>query len=1278
MLDEDQLTLIYQPEFGFSIRGIAQDSSGKFWVAGYKKLIKWDAANSTIEDRSSELESVEFITGLAIAPDDTIWISSSSHGIVAMREVDDRAFSRKTQWLRLPSKDRNIWGIYSNENAIWLGGFDVFYRHDKRTGFMLQLSMEGIDQPGFMYTPYPLGDNRLLAGTYSGAYVLDLPPDEELAKLNSFIAPAQKILSLKILEVYPDPMDHDAIWLGTPRGLYRLSRESMVVQPIPPNGAGQGDPGRISGIKRGHDGKLWVLGENSFGYLSDQGLVSLIDHIEVDNKKPRLSQILSIDSDLLWLGTYDMGLLEYKISSGKVRRINEELGLKCVSVVLTASTRNYDVVGCLFKLLRRNKITGDIDIFTGRDNLFGHELNESAVFFDRNDGLYLGTPEGLALINLDDLAIHRQPIPVGLESVSIYYDDREQDLLYPTGDRQAVSQDRAFPFEPVTNNDSKHGPISQYSQRYQSFAPGVRTLIFQLTPMDIISPTDQNYNYRFSVNGEPMSRKLIDLGQQNQIWLTSPPVGELTLEVQIGEDTGSYGPIQTYRFFIAPQWWQTLWFRFAVIASLAGLVIGLFIWRQRKLVRERLANQALRQNEQRFEIALNASRSRIWDFEPDNQTASMESSNENFSSTSLRLPPLEGMEVAVDDRTRLQRDWQKLISFHSDSIDGEYRIIDQYGQTSWHRLTGRPIEIDRASGKVSRVAGIISNVSEQHEIKARLDRFVRAIEASSAGTIVLDEAQRVVDSNPAAQLLLGYAVNDLKGIPFANLVDWKRPQQDLNQQLLGESDWSGEINLKKSNGDLCPVWLTMSRTLDSLHGMDLYVILFSDFSERRAFHEKLLALSNFESVTGLPNRGHFTEILESAVHRANTRQRNLAIVYLAIENLYAINEVYGFSTGDQILALLATRLHFFADSIGRVGQFSNNEFTILISDQTAFNKIEEFCQTLIETISRPFNILGKKHLLVANIGLSVFPDDSHHSEELIRNAHIAMINASQSAGTSYAYFNAASATEAAYRLTVEDDLAEALRQGELEIYFQPLIETGSRNQLFGVEALLRWNHPQLGWIRPDLILAAAESHGIVYELDRWILHEACSKAVRISEKFSTQFRLSVNFWPSTFLQEDVVDIVKATLSSTRLAPELLEIEVTEGVLVDNYSIARTHLERLRKIGVSLAIDDFGTGYSSLAYLRHLQVDAIKIDKCFVDELANNTSDQAIVDSLFTLGNALGIKVIVEGVELQDQLDYLTTQYGQGLVIQGYLFSKPLSENALERYLGELDDLAGPP
>lgn len=417
--------------------------------------------------------------------------------------------------------------------------------------------------------------------------------------------------------------------------------------------------------------------------------------------------------------------------------------------------------------------------------------------------------------------------------------------------------------------------------------------------------------------------------------------------------------------------------------------------------------------------------------------------------------------------------------------------------------------------------------------------------------------------------------------------------------------------------------------------------------EFMAFHDEL---------TGLPNRWYFETKLKESLEKAKNENKLVAVLFIDLDRFKLINDSLGHRGGDQLLKEIAKRL---SDNL-KNGEFlarqGGDEFIIFLTEMETKEEAKARVASFHQLIQAPVHIYNNEYFLSSSIGISIFPNDGTTWEELIQRADIAMYSAKDVGKNGFQFYNTEKLQQINDVVKMESHLRKALIQNELTLHYQPLIDLKTKN-IFGMEALARWNNPELGAIPPAVFIPLAEEIGIIGALGKWVLREACLRAKEVTLQFQTPIRVAVNISSKQFKDIHFVDIVRHVLDETELAPEQLELEITESVSLENVDEVILKLNQLKGMGITIAIDDFGTGYSSISYLQHLPVDTLKIDQSFVRNMLINSKDRSLVESVISLSTSFGFNVTAEGVETDDQLELLKT-YNCGQA-QGFYFSKPV-------------------
>ena len=424
-----------------------------------------------------------------------------------------------------------------------------------------------------------------------------------------------------------------------------------------------------------------------------------------------------------------------------------------------------------------------------------------------------------------------------------------------------------------------------------------------------------------------------------------------------------------------------------------------------------------------------------------------------------------------------------------------------------------------------------------------------------------------------------------------------------------------------------------------------------DISERKEAAARIAHLAYHDALTGLPNRAVFNDHLARNVARAADAREPLAVLCVDLDGFKAVNDIHGHPAGDELLIEVAHRLRAIVRGDELVARLGGDEFAIVQQGGSQPAHAGLLSERIIGALARPFAIGGQTARISASIGVAVFPANADNPGDLVRNADMALYRAKAEGRGLTRFYEAAMDEALRQRRQLEADLRLAIANGELKLHYQPLAELDS-GTIIGFEALLRWNHAQLGPISPEMFVRLAEESGLIIRLGEWVLREACGEAAR----WTPALKLSVNLSPLQFMQDDLVGAIERVLAETGLDPARLELEVTEGLLIKDAAGALAILQRLKALGVQISMDDFGTGYSSLSYFRMFPFDKVKIDRSFVGDMIANPQARAIIRSVIGLGHGLGVPVVAEGVETNEQLEALRAEGCDQ--VQGYLIARP--------------------
>lgn len=599
----------------------------------------------------------------------------------------------------------------------------------------------------------------------------------------------------------------------------------------------------------------------------------------------------------------------------------------------------------------------------------------------------------------------------------------------------------------------------------------------------------------------------------------------------------------------------------------------------------------------------------------------------------------------------------------------EYQIVRPDG--SQRIVLSQPrIEYDEDRRPV-RLIGALLDVTDIRRAEEERLRLTAILEATPDIVGMADSEGRMLYLNPAGLRLFGLTCkDDWYGQPIALLhPEWafKIIAAEGIPTAIQTGFWIGETAIFGADGQELPVSQVIISHPDSHGRVPLLSTIIRDLSELKRSEQQLLHQAHYDGLTGLPGRVWLMARLEQALAQLPERAGKLAVLFLDLDRFKNVNDSLGHPVGDELLVMIADRLRAGLQPEHTVARIGGDEFVVLLERIEERTEVVTVAQLLIELLEQPFTLSGGHEVYAGvSIGISIGPDDAISTTQLIRNADTAMYQAKARGGDSYRFYTEEMTRAVNQQLDLERHLRRAIERREFVVYYQPQIEIAS-GQLIGVEALLRWQHPERGMISPAEFIPLAEETGLIVPLGEWTLREACMQMQRWRAGGTAPLVLGVNLSTRQLRQPNLIERVQQILAETGLPADWLEIEITESAMMEQPEQAIATLKALKDLGMRLAVDDFGTGYSSLAYLQRFAIDRLKIDRSFIKDLPQKTSDAAIAATIIAMARTLGLEVLAEGVETVDQLAWLSSQ--DCTCYQGFLFSRPQPAQAIGQLLG---------
>ena len=701
-----------------------------------------------------------------------------------------------------------------------------------------------------------------------------------------------------------------------------------------------------------------------------------------------------------------------------------------------------------------------------------------------------------------------------------------------------------------------------------------------------------------------------------------------------------------------------------LLALLAAVALSWLFWRL--VSRRQLAEQALmaqiREREARLNLALWGSGDEFWDWNIRDNSLYRVGANQLFGQGTvehLSTDDWRNNAVHPEDLPRVQQMLQEHIVGRAEIYDSEHRIRNAAGEWVWVRSRGKVVERDE-NGNPLRMAGTARDVTAARKAERERRVALEVLRSMSEAVAVIDLDFRFISVNPSFSRITGYSEEEVVGLN-SSLLDSAQHSPEFYRRvrdiLERTGHWAGEMWQRRKDDEEFLGWIEMSEVRDSLGARSHFVAVVNDITDKKRAEQELRYLANYDTLTGLPNRALLSERLGRAIIRARRQETRVAVLFLDLDRFKDINDSLGHAAGDRLLKAAASRLQSTVSASDTVARLGGDEFTVVLEDVESLVAVERMARDVLAAFSTPLEVDERHDVSITpSLGISLYPDHALVPTDLLKFADTAMYQAKAEGRNTYQVYNEAMDAEARHRAAIIAALRRALDRGEFRLVYQPRLALAD-GRITGVECLLRWQSAELGEIQPTEFIPLAEESGLIVPIGEWVLGEACRQLKAWRGQGLTELRMGVNVSVLQLLRGNLAAYLKRLLLVTELPADRIELELTESMVMQNAEQTTAMLDELRKLGVSLAIDDFGTGYSSLVYLKRLPIDTLKIDKEFIDDLTRDADDEAITSTIVSMGHSLGLTVIAEGVENEQQLEFLRALGCDE--VQGHWLSRPI-------------------
>ena len=568
----------------------------------------------------------------------------------------------------------------------------------------------------------------------------------------------------------------------------------------------------------------------------------------------------------------------------------------------------------------------------------------------------------------------------------------------------------------------------------------------------------------------------------------------------------------------------------------------------------------------------------------------------------------------------------------------EWQVELRDGRRLWLHSSHFPVPGD---GETRQVFCMEVDVTARKALEESLRQAGQVFDHARDAILVVDREHRVLAANRAYTELTGYPAEEVIGVELPSLrlgVQERAFYDRLRDHLDGHQHWEGELWGMRRDGSTIPIRAALSPILDTEGTVTSYMVMLSDISERRRAVEQARHQAEHDALTGLPSRILFMDRLERAMAAITRRRHQFALMFIDLDHFKAVNDSRGHEVGDAVLQEVANRLRRCVRRVDTVSRLGGDEFVILLADISGVDQAAYVASTILQTVAQPIEAEGGPVSLSVSIGIAICPGDGEDEKTLLRHADVAMYHAKESGRNEFHFFSQEMNSRVLERVAMENRLRRALEHNEFELEYQAEIDIVS-GRTVGFEALLRWRDPERGLLKPDAFIGAAEESGLIVPIGQWVLREACQQARRWRDA-GFPVVVAVNLSNAQFNQANLLAYVDEALQASGLAPEFLDLEITEKTVMNGDGATLSTLETLRARGVQLTIDDFGTGFSSLASLRRFPLSKLKIDRSFIGDIVTEPDAAAVIPGIIALARSLRLRVIAEGVETAEQLQYL--------------------------------------
>lgn len=681
-------------------------------------------------------------------------------------------------------------------------------------------------------------------------------------------------------------------------------------------------------------------------------------------------------------------------------------------------------------------------------------------------------------------------------------------------------------------------------------------------------------------------------------------------------------------------------------------------------------NHHLKNQQQNLQLAHEIAGIRPWDWNIQDRTITLTNHKDEKILRDSKDHHLQ-LEYLIhpDDLDYFKSNMKQHLRGRIERYDVTYRIQLSDGSWSWVHDIGRVISRDPKNNKPLRMVGIRRDIQQERISQERLKLVASVLEQAAEGIFILNPELYYIDVNPHYEYLSGFEREQIIGKSLFDLVAQNKAEQRSNhasiiKQLQKIGSYDGEVYAKFMSGKQSALWLHINAVTDDEGRITHYVGIVSDLTERKLQEQRLSYLENYDPLTDLPNRFYYNYQLHQYLVSQKDSIQQMAVIRLNIDRFRPLNEYLSNNGGDELLRQVAQRLRMNNAEALFVAHLNGDDFAIIYEISHIRPSVQRHCERIAQAFTTPFNIYGQDYVITLSMGVAFYPDHGRQLDYLNNCAEQALNEAKNLGGNTIHFYSNQSDGLQETGIFLERDLRKAIQNNELIVYYQPKINF-SDQRIYGFEALIRWNHPEKGIIPPGLFIPLAEQTSLISDIGRLVIQQTAKQIRQWNNLGFNHICVSVNVVAQQLRRGQLLDDLDQAIADNQISGASLELEITESSLIENSEAVKNLLNEIKQRQIHIALDDFGTGYSSLSYLADFPIDTLKIDRSFVSKIGEN-KQEAIVSAMVAMGKAMGMTVVAEGIETEEQLAYLHDLDCD--IAQGYLFSKPLPEEEATAYL----------